>query len=433
MVYEQVIETVFASAIGPNGLNEADFHAEMDAASRALERLRESDRRDERAIFSLVGHSADLDVVADHVEKIRTSASDVVIFGIGGSSLGGQAVTAIVKNPDNPRVHFPENPDPDSLNHLLATLPLASTHFFVISKSGGTPEPLAEFFAALAKVKAAGVDASKSFTVITEPANEDNPEGNVLRRLAARHGMTAFDHDPHLGGRFSVLSIVGMIPAMLTGLDPFAFRKGAAEVLARALEATGPEDCPPAVGAALSVGLEKKNGVRVSVMFPYSDTLDKLAMWYRQLWAESLGKGGHGTVPVRAVGPVDQHSQVQLYLDGPADKLFTVLMPDWRNKGPKIEPALADDSSLAYLAGRTVGDLVDAEARATAETLAKTGRPVRIFRMAKLDEQTLGALFMHFMLETIIAADLLGVDPFGQPAVEAGKKLARSYLMEGTA
>jgi len=405
----------------------------MDAAGRALERLRETERPDERAIFALLGHSADLDGVADHVANVKKTASDVVIFGIGGSSLGGQAATAIVKNPDKPRIHFPENPDPDSLDYLLASLPLATTHFFVISKSGGTPEPLAEFFAALAKVTAAGGDVSKGFTVITEPASKDNPQGNVLRRLAAKHGMSAFDHDPHLGGRFSVLSIVGMIPALLTGLDPLAFRKGAAEVLAKALEATKPEDCPPAVGAALSVGLEKKNGVRVAVMFPYSDALDKLAMWYRQLWAESLGKGGHGTVPVRAVGPVDQHSQVQLYLDGPADKLFTVLIPDWRGKGPKIEAALADDPSLAYLAGRTVGDLVDAEARATAETLAKTGRPVRIFRLAKLDEQTLGALFMHFMLETIIAAELLGVDPFGQPAVEAGKKLARSYLMEGTA
>ena len=151
MVYEQVIESVFASAIGPNGLNEADFYAEMDAAGRALERLRESDRPDERAIFSLVGHSADVDAVADHVADIRKTASDVVIFGIGGSSLGGQAVTSIVKNPDKPRIHFPENPDPDSLDHLLATLPLASTHFFVISKSGGTPEPLAEFFAASRK------------------------------------------------------------------------------------------------------------------------------------------------------------------------------------------------------------------------------------------------------------------------------------------
>ncbi len=430
-MYEQAIESVFESAIGPNGLNEADFHAEMDLAARALERLRGSDRADERAIFQLLGHHEDLDLVAGHVARIGERASDVVIFGIGGSSLGGQAATALVKKTDKPRLHFPENPDPDSLDHLFATLPLTSTHFFVISKSGGTPEPLAEFFAALAAVQAAGGDVSASFTVITEPATPDNPEGNVLRRLAKKYGMTAFEHDPNLGGRFSVLSIVGMIPAIFAGLDPRAFRKGAAEVLARALSAGGPEDCPPAIGAAISAGLEKKNGMRVAVMFPYSDALDKLAMWYRQLWAESLGKEGKGTVPVRAVGPVDQHSQVQLYLDGPADKLFTVLIPDWRGKGPKIDPALADDPSLVYLAGRTVGDLVDAEARATAATLAKKGRPVRIFRIPALNEQTLGALFMHFMLETIITADLLGVDPFGQPAVEAGKKLARSYLMEG--
>ncbi|HKJ74739.1 MAG TPA: glucose-6-phosphate isomerase, partial [Alphaproteobacteria bacterium] len=329
------------------------------------------------------------------------------------------------------RIHFPENPDPDSLDRLFKTLPLATTHFFTISKSGGTPEPLAELFAAMAKVRDTGGDLGKAFTVITEPPSEANPDGNLLRRLANRHGMTAFEHDPTLGGRFSVLSIVGLIPAMLAGLDPVAFRNGAAEVLKTAMASKSAEDCPPAAGAALSVGLEQKRGVRVSVMFPYSDALERLAMWYRQLWAESLGKDGHGTVPVRALGPVDQHSQVQLYLDGPADKLFTVLIPDWRGKGPRIDPALADDPSLGYLSGKTVGDLVDAEARATAETLAKTGRPVRIFRIATLDERTLGALFMHFMLETIIAAELLGVDPFGQPAVEAGKKLARAYLLEG--
>jgi glucose-6-phosphate isomerase len=429
-VYEQVTTTCLASAIGPNGLGDKDFQAELDGARRALERMREATRADEDAIFHLATRRDDLDEVSGHIEKIRADCTDAVIFGIGGSSLGGQAVTAIVKNSDGLTLHFPENPDPVSLERLLGRLPLTTTHFFTVSKSGGTPEALAELFAAMARAKAANVDIARNFTVITEPKGAGNLDGNVLRRIAEKHGMAAFDHDPHLGGRFSVLSIVGMIPAMLAGLDPKAFRAGAAAVLEKALNSDNAEDCPPAVGAAIASGLEQRGKVAVSVLFPYADALDRFAMWYRQLWAESLGKDGHGTVPVRALGPVDQHSQLQLYLDGPADKLFTVMIPEWRGRGPKIDPGLADEPALAYLSGRTVGDLVSAEARATAETLAKAGRPVRVFRMASLDERTLGALFMHFMLETIITAELLGVDPFGQPAVEAGKKLTRAYLME---
>ena len=429
-VYEQVTNSCLASAIGPNGLGDKEFRAGLKAAGKVLERLAATKRPDEKAIFDLVQRRDDLVGVAGHLDAIKASASDVVVFGIGGSSLGGQAATAIVKNSDGPVLHFPENPDPDRLTRLLDRLPLAGTHFFTISKSGGTPEPLAALFAAMAKVKSGGGDLGAQFTVITEPAKGDDSGGNVLRRLARRHGMTAFDHDPHLGGRFSVLSLVGMIPAVFAGLDPAAFRIGAATVLNKALTAKNAESCAPALGAVLAAGLELHSGVGVSVMFPYADALERLAMWYRQLWAESLGKDGHGTVPVRALGPVDQHSQLQLYLDGPADKLFTILMPDWRDQGPVIEPDLADDPALEYLSGRTVGDLVHAEARATAETLTKAGRPVRSFHLARLDEATLGALFMHFMLETIITAELLGVDPFGQPAVEAGKKLTRQYLME---
>jgi glucose-6-phosphate isomerase len=436
-VYEQIFDTCLSEAIGPQGLEEASFRKGLEAAGRALERLGASTRPDERAVLDLPARRDDLEAVAEHVGHIRQTASDVVIFGIGGSSLGGQAVTAIVKNSDasagpaGPRLHFAENPDPVSLAYLLDTVPLSTTHFLAISKSGGTPEPLAQLFAAMAKVRADGGDLSERFTVVTEPATKAEPQGNLLRRLATRHGMTALDHDPALGGRFSVLSIVGLIPAMLAGLDPISIRAGAAQVL-KTLGGK-PEDCPPAVGAAIAAGLEQERGLRVSVMFPYADALDRFAMWYRQLWAESLGKAGHGTVPVRALGPVDQHSQLQLYLDGPNDKLFTFLAPDWRGQGPRIDPGLADDPALNYLAGRTVGDLVAAEARATAETLAKAGRPVRVFRLAGIGEQTLGALFMHFILETILAAELLGVDPFGQAAVEAGKKLTRAYLLEAGA
>jgi glucose-6-phosphate isomerase len=206
-------------------------------------------------------------------------------------------------------------------------------------------------------------------------------------------------------------------------------REGAASVLDPVLQASDAHDLPPAVGAALSVGLARERGIGTTVLMPYCDRLGYFGFWYRQLWAESLGKGGNGTTPVRAMGTVDQHSQLQLYLGGPADKMFTVLILDTVGKGKPIAPAsLGGDKSLAYLENQSLGDLLLAEAEATAVTLVKNGRPTRIMRIATLDERVMGALMMHYMLETMFAAHLLGVDAFDQPAVEEGKILTRQYL-----
>ena len=186
-----------------------------------------------------------------------------------------------------------------------------------------------------------------------------------------------------------------------------------------------------ALGAALSVALAETKGKSIGVLMAYADRLERFTHWYVQLWAESLGKNGKGTTPVAALGPVDQHSQVQLYLGGPRDKLFTILSVESAGLGPRINGELARLAGEPGLGGKTVGDLVAAEARATAETLAKNGCPVRTIHLAKLDEASLGELLMHFMLETIIAAHLLGVDAFDQPAVEEGKVLAKKYLAGG--
>ena len=162
----------------------------------------------------------------------------------------------------------------------------------------------------------------------------------------------------------------------------------------------------------------------------YADRLERFTHWYVQLWAESLGKNGKGTTPVAALGPVDQHSQVQLYLGGPRDKLFTVVTVATARLGPRIDPELAKLAGEPGFGGKTIGDLAAAEGRATAETLAKNGCPVRTLALARLDETSLGELLMHFMLETIVAAHLMGVDAFDQPAVEEGKVLAKKYLTQ---
>jgi glucose-6-phosphate isomerase len=169
-------------------------------------------------------------------------------------------------------------------------------------------------------------------------------------------------------------------------------------------------------------------GLSQTVLMPYVDRLAAFGLWFRQLWAESLGKDGSGTTPIRALGTVDQHSQLQLYLGGPRDKLYTLITVSSAGVGRLVERALAEDERLGYLVGSSLGDLLDAESRATYETLARHGRPTRLIALDRLDEEGLGALFMHFMLETILTARLIGVDPFDQPAVEEGKVLARRYL-----
>jgi glucose-6-phosphate isomerase len=226
------------------------------------------------------------------------------------------------------------------------------------------------------------------------------------------------------------LTNVGLIAAAVAGLAPVAVRAGAAEALAPVLAGAAPGDVPSAVGAAVSIGLAEELGASQTVLMAYADRLERLTAWWVQLWAESLGKDGKGTTPVRALGPVDQHSQLQLFLAGPRDKMFTVVTTDVAGRGPVMDPELAALAGQRDFAGRRIGDLVAAQGRATADTFARNGRPVRRIHAPVIDAHTAGALMMHFFLETILAAHLLGVDPFDQPAVEEGKVLAKRYMAE---
>ncbi len=326
-----------------------------------------------------------------------------------------------------PRLHFIDNLDPVSFETTLARLPLATTRFVAISKSGGTAETLMQTIAALSAVKQAGLEARDKFLGISEPAKAGKRNG--LRDLLSAHHVPMLDHDANVGGRYSALTNVGLLPAAVLGLDIAAIRKGAARALAPVLAKKSPADVPAAVGAALAVALAESKNKTISVLMAYADRLERFTRWYAQLWAESLGKDGKGTTPIAALGPVDQHSQVQLFIAGPRDKLFNVVLVANAGQGPRIDGELAKLAGEPDFAGKTIGDLVSAEGRATADTLAKNGCPVRTFMLEQLNEETLGELLMHFMLETIIAAHLLGIDAFDQPAVEEGKVLAKKYLI----
>ena len=282
--------------------------------------------------------------------------------------------------------------------------------------------------AALSAVKDAGLQTRipDIFLGISEPAKAGKRNG--LRDLLGKYRVPMLDHDPGVGGRFSALTNVGLLPAAMLGLDIAAIREGARpRVGAGAGKETGGAGAGRGRRRAVGRARPSKNK-SISVLMAYCDRLQRFTHWYVQLWAESLGKNGKGTTPLAALGPVDQHSQLQLFIGGPRDKLFTVITVDSAGPGPRIDGELAKLAGEPGFAGKTIGDLVAAEGRATGETLAKNGCPVRTIHVGKLDEESLGELMMHFMLETIIAAHLLGIDAFDQPAVEQGKVLAKKYL-----
>jgi len=430
--YRQTIDHCLSGAIGPGGLDEADLDALCARLDKSLTQLRQRVAASEEALpfLQLAQRRDDLAPLEAHARRFREDFTDVLVLGTGGSSLGGRALYEMAMSESGtnlPKLHIITNVDPFVFERQIRDLDFKRTGVVVISKSGATTETMMQFLAVLPLIRAQVGDASlaKHITLITEPGPRP------LRSLGERFGLPILDHDPNVGGRYSVLSLVGMLPTMMAGLDAEAVRKGAESVLLQALDPqVKARDFAPALGAAVAVGLQRHRRVGAAVMLAYSDRLGSLARWYRQLWAESLGKKGQGTTPIYGTGPVDQHSQLQLWLDGPADKMFTILGGPNEAFGDPLDADLINDPAIDYMTGRTLGDLMEASCRATAETLAARGRPVRRIDMVRIDEASMGALMMHFMLETVLAADLLDVDPFDQPAVEQGKVLIRRYLKE---
>jgi glucose-6-phosphate isomerase len=395
MAIQQSIDSALERNIGPHGASDKALNAALERAEGALDALRKGDL----PLLQLPKIRADLPALRDIAARLVQGATDIVLLGTGGSSLGGQtlaqlaghAVPGVGSLRATPHLHFMDNLDGGTFEMLLKHLPHQTTRYVAVSKSGGTAETLMQTIAALTAVKAAGLETRipDIFLGLTEPTKAGKRNG--LRDLLGKYRVPVLDHHTGVGGRFSALTNVGLLPAALLGLDISAVREGAGLALAPVLAKKKAADVPAALGAALNVSLAA-TGKNISVLMAYADRLERFTHWYVQLWSESLGKNGKGTTPVAALAKLAGE-------------------PDF--------------------AGKTIGDLVAAEGRATAETLAKNGCPVRTINLARLDEESLGELLMHFMLETIIAAHLLGVDAFDQPAVEEGKVLAKKYLTGG--
>jgi glucose-6-phosphate isomerase len=424
-IYTQNVSGCMADVIGDDGLTGDALETARAAAWDVWGAMRADIAEDGFPAISIAQQSEDLAAVRDVAARLSAHCDSVAVLGVGGSSLGAEALCALALIP-KVDVRFLNNPDPETVARYIASVDVSRAGLVMVSKSGGTAETLLlamTLMPALTDIRSGDAVADYS-VVIAEPG--DNP----MRRLAAHWDVPVIDHPVDIGGRYSALSAVGLLPAALAGLDIDAVRAGAVEALDINLAGETIDDVPAALGAAVSLALLQSQGARMSVLMPYADALAPFARWYRQLWAESVGKNGRGTTPIDALGSVDQHSQLQLYLDGPADKMFTIVTQQLAGRGDRVPPDLAALAGADYLAGQTSGDLLAAEQEATIESLCAHGRPVRRIEVARVDEAAVGALMAHFMLETVTAAFMMGVDPFDQPAVEDGKARTRQRLAD---
>jgi glucose-6-phosphate isomerase len=378
-----------------------------------------------------------LDQVLSFARPARGKYDDVVILGIGGSALGPIALRTALrpsgwnmldeKARDNyPRLHVLDNVDPETIAALLGRLKLARTLFIVTSKSGGTAETMSQFVIVHERLQREKLDAAKHFVFITDPKQ------GALRPLADRLGVPALDIPANIGGRFSVLTAVGTLPAALIGIDIKSLLSGAGE-MAQRCESADLAQNPAGVYALLQWLADTQLKKSVAVFMPYSDPLRDFAAWFVQLWAESLGKKRKdgtsvGSTPLAALGATDQHAQVQLFMEGPADKTVTFVAVHERGTDITIPSAFGDVKELGYLAGHSLGELIDIEQRATAGALARRGRPNMTIHIDRVDASHVGQMMMLLEIATAYAGQLYGIDAFNQPGVELGKQFAYALL-----
>lgn len=406
------------------GLSTAPSRSECLALSPKLDSLRArlSRWRTEPSFLSLP-FAADSAAILRRGKDVASRCHRTIVLGIGGSSLGGEMLTRVLGSNDH-TISFYDNLDPTTLFDP-DTIDWNDTLLLVVSKSGNTVETLGQFLTALPVLESRlGSRLAQHVVVVTE-----NRDG-ALAKLAAELGVEILPHPP-VGGRYSVLSVVGLLPAAIAGVDIAQLVQGARAMAERVCESDIQRN--PAFLQGAAQYLHAQRGRRLSAQFVYADKLTPVTRWFAQLWAESLGKrdanGVHqGLTPLAARGVTDQHSQLQLYLDGPDDKQFTFLVdPELKHQGPRVSERARAIDAVKPLAGHTLGEMFYAEFEATRATLTRRGRPNRTFSLSA-SAHALGELIVLLEMETVVVAELLGIDPFDQPAVEDGKRLAWDYL-----
>jgi len=396
----------------------------------------------EMGFFSLPGDREAVRRIAAVAESFGQWFEALVVVGIGGSSLGAKAIADALLGPfwnehsnaereHFPRLYFLENVDPDTVKALLRRIDPRRTLFNVVSKSGSTAETMAQYLV-LEGVLRQVLDPDR---VSGHLLFTTDPERGALRSLARDRGIPTLDVPPNVGGRFSVLSPVGLLPAAVVGVDIAALLDGAGEMQERCRTPDLAEN-PAGLFATLLHAAHGEEGRSIHVFMPYADRLRTLGLWFQQLWAESLGKARDrdgnevhtGPTPIAALGAVDQHSLLQLLMEGPDDKVVCFLRVVGREDPVEIPASHSGIPELAYLGGHTLEVLLETERRATADALFRAGRPSMTLSVERLDARTMGELFMFFQIATVLAGALYGVDPLDQPGVELGKVLTYGML-----
>ncbi|MEA4854574.1 MAG: glucose-6-phosphate isomerase [Christensenella sp.] len=417
--------------VGEHGISDAQI-AEMKKRIPAVHQQME-EKKNAMAWRSLPYNQGEIiqDMKAE-AQRINRDYENFVVLGIGGSALGSKALFTGLKNlrynelskekRGGVRFYVVDNVDPDGINALFDVIDIRKTCFHVITKSGNTVETMSQFMIVVTKLKEAVGDAYKEHLIVTT-----DKENGIMKKICREYAFKTYTVPDGVGGRFSVLCPVGMLSAAVLNIDIDALLAGAAEMDKACSKENLQEN--PAYMYALLYCAAMKNGVNISVMMPYADGLANMAEWYAQLWAESLGKhfGNNGSevftgqTPVRALGVTDQHSQVQLYTEGPFDKIISFIKVEKFHTDITIPQTPINVLDASYLQGQSIGKLIASEMRATEYAVTKAGKMNMRITLSEMDAKEIGGLIFLLEMATAAAGEFLEINAFDQPGVEEGK------------
>lgn len=433
----------FSTAIGKGRIEAGAYKAGLKEAKAVLARVQGEVKEGRLGYFKLPTRYLEKSAIAPInavAKRLLGEFEDFVVIGIGGSGLGNRMLmNALAHRYHNDlapsdaqglRFFMLENNDPDSFAALFDTINLERTAFNVISKSGSTVETMAQFALVRDLLRREFPNDWQKRLVVTT-----DPKSGTLRELATAEGLSTLDLPSDTGGRFSVLTPVGLLSAAVTKLDVKGLLQGAAAMAERCLN-PDPEANPALKGALIHYLADRQYKKNMVVVFPYADKLRDYSEWFAQLWGESIGKEfdtqgatiNAGTTPIKALGTIDQHSQMQLYMEGPNDKVIQFIRVGQFDKALPFPNAKRLPAAYDYLAGHSMQELIHAELTASRFALGEKGRITYEITLPKMDAYALGELIFFAEAMTTFTGYLYGVNPFDQPGVELGKKFAYGLM-----
>ncbi len=430
---------LMAASVGEGGLTDEDLAAAQKSLVTPLKSVLSQYKKGGLPFMDLPFQTEDLKSYQSMIPQYK-NFENLVVLGIGGSALGTKAVLSALKplnhnallatKRNGLRLFVADNIDPEGFATLLEGLDIRKTVFNVISKSGATAETMSQFLVIYDRLRHdLGKTALREHLIITT-----DPTGGVLRKVVDSLNLISLPVPPGVGGRFSVMTAVGLAPLVLAGVDVAEYLSGAAACQKEFFES--PNEHKASLFAALNWHLTTRKKRGSLVLMPYADSLGQVADWFGQLWNESLGKGqllngkeaAIGQTAIKALGATDQHSQLQLYMEGPKDKTICFLRTENFRQNINIPKIFDEYPELAYLGGHSLGELLNFEQKGTAQALTVNGRPNMTLSMPMVTPASVGYLMHMLELATVISGALYKINPLDQPGVELGKKFTYGLM-----